>query len=168
MAVLSLVFPHVWQLELQTLGTFNVIHSCGMAVVPLIVVWKYKYLQTLKTKALTDKLSKATTPWTGTFPLRVFHWQSQFSWVMCIPLNANGILVKSLEQISMCPKREGNRVRGQGTYFLSRIHSASSYKVSQKWSSGNWREVLIWWVFLLLGCLFCSGIMINTLHTIIY
>lgn len=105
MAVLSLVFPHVWQLELQTLGTFNVIHSCGMAVVPLIVVWKYKYLQTLKTKALTDKVSKATTPWTGTFPLRVFHWQSQFSWVMCIPFNANGILVKSLERIFMRPKR---------------------------------------------------------------
>ena len=59
MAALSLVFPHVWQLKLQTLGTFNVIHSCGMAVVPLIVVWKYKYLQTPKTKALTDKVSKA-------------------------------------------------------------------------------------------------------------
>lgn len=167
MAVLSLVFPHVWQLELQTSGTFNVIHSCGMAVVPLVVVWKYKYLQTPKTKALTDKVSKATAPCTGTFPLRVFHWQSQFSWVMCIPFNANGILVKSLEQISMS-KEAGNRVRGQGTDFLSRIHSAGSCKASQKWSSGNWREGLIRWEFLLLGCLLCSGTMINTLHTMIY
>lgn len=128
MAALSLVFPHVWQLELQTLGTFNVIHSCGMAVVPLIVVWKYKYLQTPKTKALTDKVSKATAPWTRTFPLKSFPLtESQFSWVMCTPFNVNGTLVKSLELISLhCPKREGSRTRVQGTDFLIRIQSAKS------------------------------------------
>lgn len=47
-----------------------------MAVVPLIVVWKYKYLQTPKTKALTDKVSKAQLQGQEPFHLRVFHWQS--------------------------------------------------------------------------------------------
>lgn len=146
MAVLSLVFPHVWQLELQTSGTFNVIHSCGMAVVPLIVVWKYKYLQTPKTKALTDRVSKATAPCTGTFPLRVFHWQSQFSWVMCIPFNANGILVKSLEQISVCPKRRGTEWEDRAQIFsagyiqlapVRRVRNEVSGIEERVWSDGN-------------------------------
>lgn len=78
-----------------------------MAVVPLIVVWKYKYLQTPKTKALTDKSLKQQLHGQEPFHLRVFHWQSQFSWVMCTPFIANGMLVKSLESLSVYASKEG-------------------------------------------------------------